>query len=46
MDARLGRLVYLPAGVAAPDPDALLSYVLTGASGEEFCASCARRHPR
>ena len=30
MDATMGQLVYLPAGVAGPDPDAFLSDVLTG----------------
>ncbi|KAA0096075.1 site-specific integrase [Mycolicibacterium sp. P1-18] len=30
MDGSMGRLVYLPAGVAGPDPDAFLNDVLTG----------------
>jgi hypothetical protein len=30
MDGSMGRLVYLPTGVAGPDPDAFLSDVLTG----------------
>lgn len=30
VDAPMGRLAYLPAGVAGPDPDAFLSDVLTG----------------
>jgi len=30
VDATMGQLVYLPTGVAGPDPDAFLSDVLTG----------------
>lgn len=47
MDAPMGRLVYLPAGVAGPDPDAFLSDVLTGwrraQLAQNFSPDTARR---
>lgn len=47
MDATMGQLVYLPAGVAGPDPDAFLSDVLTGwrraQLAQNFSAGTARR---
>ena len=42
MDATMGQLVYLPAGVAGPDPDAFLSdradRLAAGAAGAELLA--------
>jgi len=47
VDATMGRLVYLPAGVAGPDPDAFLSDVLTGwrraQLAQNFSPDTARR---
>lgn len=47
MDATMGQLVYLPAGVAGPDPDAFLSDVLTGwrraQLAQNFSPDTARR---
>jgi hypothetical protein len=47
VDATMGQLVYLPAGVAGPDPDAFLSDVLTGwrraQLAQNFSPGTARR---
>ena len=47
MDAPMGRLAYLPAGVSGPDPDAFLSDVLTGwrraQLAQNFATDTARR---
>lgn len=47
MDAMMGRLAYLSAGVAGPDPDAFLSDVLTGwrraQLAQNFSPDTARR---
>lgn len=47
MDATMGQLVYLPAGVAGPDPDVFLSDVLTGwrraQLAQNFSPDTARR---
>ena len=44
MDATMGQLVYLPAGVAGPDPDAFLSDVLTGLAAGAAGAELLARH--
>jgi hypothetical protein len=47
VDATMGQLVYLPAGVAGPDPDAFMSDVLTGwrraQLAQNFSPDTARR---